>query len=153
VADLAREQERTAKAYKQHMNMKFPKLSNLFSGEAWSKVLEVMSADGLASLEASEEKVATMEATIAQLNAEKESAAAQVAALNASVAEKESQISELNTKLEATPAGNATTVVADQDHEPDGEPAKLTSWEMKAKQVNDFRTARAGKKKQFNPNK
>jgi protease IV len=114
--------------------MKFPKLSKLFSGEAWNKVLSVFT-DDQAQLEATEKVVADMEAELTSVKAEKDALAttasaheAKVTELTTQVQSLEGQVATLNTEkatlqaaLDRKPAGHATTVVADSDPEPDSD--------------------------------
>lgn len=132
--------QKSTEARKAQVNssMKFIKLSNLFSGEAWSKVLDAMSAEGLVTLEASEKKLADAETSATalasenaslktandQLTADAKVSADQIATLNATVAEQKTQITTLETKvaeqkaeLEKKPTGQATTVIAGKGEE------------------------------------
>jgi len=105
-------------------NMKFPKLSSLFSGEAWGKALSAFTDDEK-PLEAAEQKVAEMESNLATVTGEKAAAEtratgaeAKVIALEARVATLTSEKATLTTKvaeqkieLDKKPTGQATTVV------------------------------------------
>lgn len=104
--------------------MKFPKLSALFSGEAWVKAVSAFTEDE-APLEAAEQKVADMEANLTKATAEKEAASIRAAQADAKVTELTAQVSTLTSekatlegekktltdKLAAAPVGAATTVI------------------------------------------
>lgn len=159
VAELARLKSTSAAAStggaQVNSKMKFPKLSNLFSGEAWSKVLSSETEDQ-ATLEAAEQKVAAMEANGIQVQAENEQLKAEKAAsdlkiaeLTASVTGLEAQVSALTeakqklevtvaeqkTALEQKPTGNLTTVIpgdAEEGQPADGATVKSKTFRTKA---------------------
>lgn len=134
--------------------MKFPKLSSLFSGEAWGKALSAFTDDE-APLEAAEQKVATMEADLAKANGEKSAAETRATAAEAKVTELTTQVNTLGEEkktLEAkvaelekkTPTGHATTVItgtkeekpaADQGGEQEGK--YLTSVDREMAELNE----------------
>jgi protease-4 len=137
VAELAREQKKqlptstnsTASASVNTI-MKFPKLSALFSSEAWGKAVSAFTEDE-APLEAAEQKVATMESDLVKTTAEKiaaetraTSAEAKVTELNAQVSTLEGEkttltakVAEQKTALDAKPTGQLTTVISDKKEE------------------------------------
>jgi len=145
IAEMAREKTKTQSVngpssmdHGHQSNMKFPKLSNLFSGEAWSKVAAVFSEEEQATLEATEQKVDNMEAQLSQLTADNTQLTAAntnlqaaLTALDATVTEVKAQVSTLEAEkatLTATvaeqkealakkPTGSLTTVIADPDKE------------------------------------
>lgn len=132
VAELARAKAQTTttkQGMNSNANMKFPKLSALFSGEAWSKAYSAFAAEDQAPLEAAEKKVADMEANASQLKAENEQLATQAKELQANVTALTAQVTtlegekktlaaekaELQKKLDAAPTTAQTTVLSDEE--------------------------------------
>lgn len=129
VADLARQQSREGTNVSTNTSaesMKFPKLSNLFSGEAWSKVAGIFSSDeDMKTLEATEKKVADQEAENTRLKEEAQAKDAKITTLEATVSEQKAQITtlegeksmlttekaDLQKKLDEKPKGHLTTVI------------------------------------------
>jgi protease-4 len=147
VAELARQRNKEGKpgaSASSANTMKFKFLSTVFSGEAWNKVLSIF-ADDQKTLEASEKTLADAAAENQRLMTQNEEHVKKIAELTSSVSDLQSQVSTLTgektklteektalqTKLDAKPAGHATTVHTTGD--PDGStPRKLNSWEKKA---------------------
>lgn len=143
VAELSRSNSKAAAAnnnstgINENANMKFPKLSALFSGEAWSKAISAFAEDQ-APLEAAEKKVADMETAAEQLKSEnakllsehasatskQKQLEATVTSLNEKVTTLEgekttltSEVKSLQEKLSAAPTGKATTVIPSEKKE------------------------------------
>jgi ClpP class serine protease len=129
IKSVANTQSNTS-AERAQANMKFPKLSSLFSGEAWGKALSAFTEDE-APLEAAEQKVATMEADLVKATGEKAAAETRATSAEAKVTELNTQVSTLTsekasleatvalqkTALDAKPTGQATTVITDSREE------------------------------------
>lgn len=147
IAEMSRKKEKGttgASAPTANTQMKYPKLSAIFSGQAWNKVLSAFTEDQ-AELEATEKKVVDMEAELTQLKADKKTSDEKITALNAKVTELNTQVTTLTTanttlttekadlqaKLDKAPAGAKTTAVSQGDPE-GGKDKKLKSWELKA---------------------
>jgi protease-4 len=132
VAEMVREKNRQGKsgasAPSANTEMKFPKLSRLFSGEAWNKVASAFAEDQ-APLEATEQKVAELEANLQKATEANDASTKKIAELEKSVSDLNGQVSaltaekatlitekaDLQTKLDKKPAGHATTSTADED--------------------------------------
>jgi len=106
-------------------NMKFKFLSNLFSGEAWNKVAGIFSSEeDQKTLEATEKKVADLDAEITRLKDEAKATGEKITALEATVSGQTAQITTLEgekktlqSKLDEKPKGELTTVIADANKE------------------------------------
>jgi protease IV len=126
VAELSRAQSKSTIAPQGQVNsnMKYPKLSAFFSGEAWGKALSAFTGDEQ-PLEAAEQKVADMEANLTRITGEKSAAETRATVAEAKVSELTAQVNTLATakatletekatlqaKLYAAPAGAVTTVI------------------------------------------
>lgn len=142
-ADLGKKKQKemqdasTNKGTNQNANMKFPKLSALFSGEAWGIALSAFT-DDLGPLEAAEQKVATMETDLTKATEEKTAFETRATSAEAKVTELNTQVSTLTSekaalegdktklteekvalqaKLDAKPTGTATTIISDKKEE------------------------------------
>ena len=160
VAELAKEQARSQansqaqqEGITKNANMKFPKLSALFSGEAWGKALGAFTDDEK-PLEAAEQKVATMEADLAKATTEKTAAETRASASEAKVTELNAQVTSLTSekaalegekktleeKLAATPTSSSTTVISGNQEEKeanDGADKKESKFRSKADEEAD----------------
>lgn len=149
VARMGKQKSTDARKAQVNSSMKFIKLSNLFSGEAWSKVLDAMSAEGLVTLEASEKKLADAEAsaeavavenvslktTIDQLTADAKVKADSIASLTATVTERDAQVASLTTEKSALEAANAT-LKTELANKPTGQATTVISKEEQEAAVN-----------------
>lgn len=126
-------------------NMKFPKLSSLFSGEAWGKALSAFTDDEK-PLEAAEQKVADMESNLTKVTGEKAVAEARATAAEAKTTELTTQVSTL-TGEKAT----LEKTVADQKIElakkPTGQATTVLPGKGEEGQVTDTASAGEGKQK------
>lgn len=152
VAELSREQQKqqnqNTQGTNQNANMSFPKLSALFSGEAWTKALSAFTEDE-APLEAAEQKVATMEANLTKATEEKAALETRATSAEAKVTELttqvntlseekktlEAKVAEQKTALDKKLTGQATTVI------PSSKEESQVNEDGSPKNENKFRTA------------
>lgn len=109
VAEMAKQKSTSApsKSGQVNSNMKFPKLSALFSGEAWSKAYSAFAEDH-APLEAAEKKVADMEASVTQLKTDNDRLMADVSSKATKVTELEATVTGLQARVSTLEGENKT---------------------------------------------